>query len=70
MAQLHDRWRGTGSFGALCCAFNHDQILYQEFRTGTYSTVIWGETGRVKNFEVILKIFRKRFLEFFSHKDT
>jgi hypothetical protein len=32
------------------------------------TTVIWGKTGRVKNFKVILKIFRKCFLEFFFHK--
>jgi hypothetical protein len=31
-------------------------------------TVIWGKTGRVKNFKVILKIFRKCFLEFFFSK--
>jgi hypothetical protein len=31
-------------------------------------TVIWGKTGRVKNFKVILKIFRKCFLEFFFIK--
>ncbi len=29
------------------------------------ATVIWGKTGRVKNFKVILKIFRKCFLGFF-----
>ncbi len=28
-------------------------------------TIIWGKTVRVKNFKVILKIFRKCFLEFF-----
>jgi hypothetical protein len=33
-----------------------------------FSTVIWGKTGRVKNFKVILKIFHKCFLEFFFHK--
>jgi hypothetical protein len=26
--------------GALFCACNHDQILYQEFRTGTVPTVL------------------------------
>jgi hypothetical protein len=29
-------------------------------------TEIWGNTGRVINFEVILKIVRKDFLQFFS----
>jgi hypothetical protein len=31
-------------------------------------TVIWGNTGRVINFKVILKIVRKGFGEFFFHK--
>jgi hypothetical protein len=41
--------------------------LYSELLV-PYGTVIWGKTGRVKNFKVILKIFRKCFLEFFFHK--
>jgi hypothetical protein len=40
-------------------------VLYGGLGIGT---VIWGKTGRVKNFKVILKIFRKCFLEFFFHK--
>ncbi len=44
---------------ALCHRSDHKAIL---------NTVIWGKTGRVKNFKVILKIFRKCFLEFFFQK--
>ncbi len=35
-------------------------------RNVTLRTIIWGKTGRVTNFKVILKIFCKCFLEFFS----
>jgi hypothetical protein len=38
-----------------------------ERHCGTLSTVIWGNTGRVINFKVILKIVRKGFWEFLFH---
>jgi hypothetical protein len=42
--------------------------MFETIYASSESTVKWGKTGRVKNFKVILKIFRKCFLEFFFIK--
>jgi hypothetical protein len=55
-----EKWGGGGA--APQAAYTHTRIIM------LIHTIIWGNTGRVINFKVVLKIVRKGFLEFFFHK--